>query len=101
MKGLLKKFEKYSMAATFAEENNPQTCREIIGIEEKGKVFNILRFISDNMVAATYAESNCPNFARLIIKGEHRQKTKVSLETFLDTVGLKNIRINYGLVPVV
>jgi len=98
MKAFLKKIENYCMAIAFAEENQPEIAKELFGLCQRTPWCNIRSLFSDTMVAVAYAENNCPEYAREIIESSSNQISNVSLITFLETVGLKNRNLNYGIV---
>lgn len=91
----MKRLEKVFAASAFAESGEQQEAREIAGIPSSrqaglgwDRVF----------AAAAFAEAGCPEHA-LEFMGARRPEAR-TLTDFLETVGLGDVRICYGLAEI-
>jgi hypothetical protein len=59
-----------------------------------------LKRIERAFAAVAYAEAGCPEMAKEFLVKRQATKRDQSLEAFLETVGLLNVRVSYGLARV-
>ncbi|MFH1243556.1 MAG: hypothetical protein V1689_14525 [Pseudomonadota bacterium] len=59
-----------------------------------------LKRIERDFAAVAFAEAGCPEMAKEFLGKRLAPKRHQSLETFLETVGLSNVRVSYGLARV-
>ena len=108
MRKWIENIEKTFAAVSFAEAGEHDTAMEIAAIKpNRSKVPKFLKAIRKIFVAITYAEAGCHDMALEFLgkdtvkSSKHSLKSnEQSLKTFLNTVGLKGVRISYGLVRV-
>lgn len=89
------KMRKVFAATAFAEMDERQSALEIGEIEPgpaKQPGFGLERVFA----AAAFAEEGCHEHAREVL-GKRPTRSPRSLDTFLDTVGLRNASVCYGL----
>ena len=87
-----KKMENWFAAVAFAEAGEHDTVIKMIGDRKTMKNrAGIWDTLSKYFVAAAFAEENCPEAALQIIGGAKRN-------SFLETVGLKGVKVWYGSV---
>jgi len=90
-----KKLENMFAASAFAEMGEPDTALDIAGIRRRPAKEPSLGW--DRVFAATtFAEAGCPEDALEFLNANPPRPQ--NLETFLDAVGLRNVRICYGMV---
>ena len=58
----------------------------------------LLKIFEKTFIAITFAEAGCHDIAREFIEKDPAQTSKKSLNTFLDTVGLKGVNVRYKVV---
>ena len=101
MRKWIENIEKTFAAVSFAEAGEHDTAMEIAAIKpDRSKVPKFLKAIRKIFVAITYAEAGCHDMALEFLGKDTVKSSEHSLETFLNTVGLKGVRISYGLVRV-
>jgi hypothetical protein len=88
-----RKMEDCFAAVAFAEAGEHETAIQMIGghttMKERAGIWETL---SKYFAAAAFAEENCPEAALQIIGGAKRN-------SFLETVGLKGVKVWYGSLP--
>ncbi len=101
-----KKIEDTYAAAAFAEAGEPETAISMAGVSDAAltALRKVARFLEMHMTAISFAEVGCLDTAREILDREAPKRIRIrrgdDLATFLETVGLKNIRICYGLASI-
>jgi len=102
MKRLLEKFEKSFMAVAFAEAGEHDTAMRIAGIKplRLNALRRFLKTVEACFAAAAFAEENCLQYADPADYLPHQPGRKIRIYTFLKDIGLQNVRVRYGLVPV-
>ena len=100
--GAMRKWiEKTFAAVSFAEAGEHDTAMKIAAIQHNSrKVPKFLNAIQKTFVAISYAEAGCHDMVLEFLGKETVKSSDRSLETFLNTVGLKGIRVSYRLVRV-
>jgi hypothetical protein len=95
-------FEKTFAAAAFAEAGEHETAMKMMGITPAYElVRKFADFMERHFSAVSFAEAGCHDeAARLCGAGSVRNSRHDSLETFLETVGLGNVRVCYGLASI-
>jgi hypothetical protein len=85
--------ENWFAAAAFAEAGERGTAIKMIGgdttMKKRAGIWDTL---SKYFAAAAFAEENCPETALQILGGSRPN-------SFLETVGLKGVKVWYGSVP--
>jgi hypothetical protein len=104
-KTIRKTIEDTYAAAAFAEMAEYDTAMKIAGIRSIAqKVVDKARHLFDtHMTAVCFAEAGCFDTAGEVMgtqAQEGRANQKPSLDTFLESVGLQNARVCYGMVRV-
>ena len=95
-------FEKTFAAAAFAEAGEHETAMKMAGITP---VFEKVRKLADTVqqcfAAVGFAEAGCHDEAARMVHTEGVcRKNNETLDSFLETVGLSNVRVCYGLARV-
>jgi hypothetical protein len=91
----IQKLESWFAAAAFAEEGEHETALRIADaqIPAASAPVSVLPSLGRTFAAAAFAEENCHRYAEEIEFGIRRRNR------FLETVGLQNARVRYGVVP--
>ncbi len=88
-----KKMENWFAAVAFAEAGEHDTAIKMAGGHASMKKrVGIWETLSNFFAAAAFAEENCPETALQILGGAKRN-------SFLETVGLKGVKVWYGSLP--
>ena len=97
-----KNIETTFAAAAFAEAGEHETAMRMMGFRPAyEKVRQFCDYIASNFAAAGFAEANCHDDAIRFAEPQGvcaRQGD--SLDTFLETVGLGQVRVCYGLAQI-
>lgn len=95
-------FEDTFAAVAFAEAGEHAAAMKMAGIVPAyKKVRSFVRFLEQNFAAIGFAEAGCPDeAARMAASPAVRRKERDSLDTFLETVGLGNVRVCYGFATI-
>jgi hypothetical protein len=103
MKSIFKKLEKFFAATAFAEMDDAETAIQIAALTSGSRKKTAPSWDSV-FTAVTFAESGCSDWAEdflshtkkrtLVLKGER------SLGHFLDSIGLHNAPIRFGLAKI-
>ncbi len=95
MRSWIDKLEKWFSAVAFAEEGEHKTALELarLNVHEAPERVGAFHALRNAFAAAAFAEENCHEIAREIL---NRGKAK---KGFLETLGLKGVRVWYGHVP--
>lgn len=94
---LLEKFQSVFAGGAFAEVGEHEMAMEIAGISPRKR---IALSWDRTFAAATFAEANCHAIAREILGGLETTRQERTLDTFLDSVGLRGVRVCYGLARI-
>jgi hypothetical protein len=94
---LFRKLQAAFAGSSFAEVGEQDMAMEIAGISPKKK--RTLTW-DQTFTAATFAEANCHEIAKEITGGSRGARPERTLDTFLDSVGLKGVRVCYGLARI-
>jgi len=87
-----KRTENLFAAVAFAEANEHDTAVKMVGgYAPMKKQIGIWETLSKYFTAAAFAEENCPETALQII-------TDARQRSFLETVGLKGVKVWYGSI---
>ncbi len=100
---LFQKIENTFAAAAFAEAGEHDTARRLAGLNTtaSSKVRDFFRFLEKQFMAASFAEAGCADMALQYVDSQPRCiRPRKTLETFLETVGLNNARVCYGLARI-
>ena len=106
MKKWRQKIEDTFAATAFAEAGEHETAMQMSGVSDAAVTAfrKVARFIETHMTAISFAEVGCIDTAREIMGAgtpkSIRIKRPQNLETFLETVGLKNVPVCYGLASI-
>ena len=85
------KMENWFAAVAFAEAGEHETAIKMVGGQAPVKKrAGIWETLSKYFAAAAFAEENCPETALEILSGSAKRSS------FLETVGLKGIKVWYG-----
>lgn len=101
-----KKIEDTCAAAAFAEAGEHETAIRMAGVSDGllTALRKMARFLEMHMTAISFAEVGCFDTAREILDREAPKRIRIrrsdDLATFLETVGLKNVRVCYGLASI-
>jgi len=88
------KMENWFAAAAFAEAGEHETAIKMVGGHTPVKKrAGIWETVTNYFAAAAFAEENCPETALEIISGSAKRNS------FLETVGLKGVKVWYGRLP--
>jgi len=95
-------FENTFAAAAFAEAGEHETAMKMAGIKP---VFEKVRKLADTVqqcfAAVGFAEAGCHDeAARMVHTEQVCRKNNETLDSFLENVGLSNVRVCYGLARV-
>ncbi len=90
-----KKLEAWFAAVAFAEAGEHEEAAELAGLEPRQtkERFSVLANLNRTFAAVAFAEADCHATAEEIAAVGRRP-------TFLEEVGLKGVRVRYGLMPV-
>lgn len=106
MKKLINKIEKTFAAVAFAEAGEFNGAVEFMdskyGVARKARKKTELTRFDRVFGAAAFAEQGCHDMALDYLKEKRsgQRRKKEDLYTFLDSVGLRNVQVNYGVVSV-
>lgn len=103
MKQFSNQIEKIFCAVTFAEAGEHETALSFLGTKtpESRVQTNELTWFERMWAAVTFAEHDCPETARSFLTQKPRIRTRTNrLNQFIDSVGLKNARYNYGYLVI-
>lgn len=92
MGGWKEKMEKLFAAMAFAEENRHEDALQVAGLKPVKADLSLERVFA----AAAFAEANSPETVREIL-GLKQAPRGSGLEDFLSAVGLKGVRVWYGV----
>ncbi len=94
--------ERTFAAAAFAEAGEHETAMKMMGIRPAyEKVRKFCDYMANNFAAVGFAEADCHDEAiRIADSREVSIRKRDSLDTFLETVGLGQVRVCYGLARV-
>ncbi|MGQ9656221.1 MAG: hypothetical protein ACUVXD_19390 [Thermodesulfobacteriota bacterium] len=87
------RIERWSSAVAFAEAGDSETAVRMVGLSPSGKRVPV----DDVFTAVTFAEAGLPEMAMEFL-GESFSRRARESEGFLSAVGLKGVRVWYGLV---
>jgi len=95
-------FEKTFSAVAFAEAGEHETAMKMVGIKPAyEKVRQVINIIERSFAAVGFAEAGLHEEAiKTANLGARTQKPQETLDSFLETVGLGNVRVRYGLATV-
>ncbi len=98
-------FENTFAATAFAEAGEHGTAIKMAGVTDAAKtaIARCVAFLEAHMTAVAFAEADCHEIAgRCVPEGEKPvcRSTGETLDSFLENVGLKNVRVCYGLATV-
>lgn len=106
MKKLINTIEKTFAAVGFAEAGEFNGAVEFMdsnySVAAKARKKTELNWFDRVFGAAAFAEQGCHEMALDYLKEKPagRRRRKEDLYTFLDSVGLRNVQVNYGVVSV-
>lgn len=99
-----RKIETTFAAAAFAEAGEHETAMRMMRIRPAyEKLRSLANFFERHFSAVCFAEAGCHEEANRICNTTQRcagKESRESLDTFLETVGLGNVRVRYGLASV-
>lgn len=95
MSSWAKRLENWFAAVAFAEAGEHKTALEMVGMapSKARQPVSILQSLNTTFAAAAFAEANCHDMAKEILGAESKGKS------FAEVIGLKGVRVWYGLVP--
>lgn len=98
-------FESTYAAVAFAEAGEHETAIRMAGVTDAAKTAwaRFLNFVESHMTAVAFAEADCHEVAgRCVHTAEKPGRCSAgdTLDAFLENVGLKNVRVCYGLATV-
>lgn len=113
--GFIEKIENLFAAVAFAEVGEHNTAREIAGIASPQEATSpgFVRGFENAFVAAAFAEADCRDMALEILDPDNKKNFASNIglkgvkfwhatvpfeESFMETVGLKGVRVKFGLV---
>ena len=110
MKKIINRIEKDFAAVAFAEQGEHETALRFLG-HKKTTALNsqsiskwfetISKWFEKMTTAITFAEAGCPEMvAEFIDTNNNCQIKKNSLDSFMNSVGLKGVNFNYRVVSV-
>lgn len=106
MKKLINKIEKSFAAVAFAEAGEFNGAVEFMdskySVAHRARKKTELNRFDKVFGAAAFAEQGCHEMALDFLQESPAPKVgkKEDLQTFLDSVGLRNVKVNYGVVSV-
>ncbi len=89
------KIERLFSAVAFAEANDRDSALQMMGVSPSTRRVSI----DDVLTAVTFAEAGCPELAREFL-GEKEAPPRAEPVDFAAAVGLKGVRIWYGVAQV-
>lgn len=99
MKKFWQKIQETLAAVSFAEANEPEIAREVAGLTYQPQR-SWQHAWNQTFAAAAFAEADCAEIAREFMAVKSRGSDERSLDTFLETVGLKGVRVCYVVARV-
>lgn len=96
MKQLSDKFSSWMNAVTFAEAGEFETARQMMPVTQKAG--NTLTWFDKVFMSVTFAEAGLQEEAIDIMKVKPVETSGAA--DFLETIGLKGVRITYGTMSV-
>ncbi|TAN41646.1 MAG: hypothetical protein EPN22_14255 [Nitrospirae bacterium] len=96
MKRIFDTFSSWMNAVTFAEAGEFETARQMMPTPKKGN--NQLTWFDRIFMSVTFAEAGLPEEAVEIMN--LKPVKNYGSSDFLETIGLKGIRITYGTMPI-
>jgi len=103
MKKFINRMEKKFAAVAFAEHGEHETALRFLGHKKTTalKSQSISKWFEKMTTAITFAEADCPEMvAEFKGTSNKHQITKHGLDSFMNSVGLKGVNFNYGVVSV-
>lgn len=102
MDRFLRWIEKMFMAIAFAEAGEAETAVKLAPVKQlEGKqVKKLLDSLDCYFAAAAFAEANCHQWANPERYTRPKSRKPVRLSTFLQDIGLQNVRVQYGIALV-
>lgn len=103
MKKLLAKMENAFAAVAFAEAGEFNTAVEFLDAQQPVAAVNREKMsaFEKTFAAVAFAEAGCPDMALEFMNQKPRNVVyKENLESFMKTVGLWGVRVNYGVARV-
>jgi hypothetical protein len=94
MKRWRERIERVFSAVPFAEANEHETAIRLAGVSPSGR-----RMPIDDVFTATFAETGCPEMTREFL-GKAEAPSSVPASDFAAIVGLKGVRVWYGVAQV-
>jgi|YelNatPaOPRAMG01_1025707.scaffolds.fasta_scaffold00280_35 hypothetical protein len=92
----LKTFERLMSAVTFSEAGEWETAKELYPGAKRP--LGILERIRSYFVAQAFAEEGLQDEALRILGTQRKRETEVTLEGFLEDVGLRNVQFHFVVV---
>jgi len=99
MKKFLEKMEKIFAAVPFAEMNEDEGALQIAGLRARRRK-NLAASWDRIFAAVTFAEANCPETAEQLLGKRRVSENTLTLDSFLESVGLKGVRVCYGVMNI-
>lgn len=96
MKQLFDKFSSWMNAVTFAEAGEFETARQMMPATQKRR--NVLTWFDKVFMSVTFAEAGLHEEAIAIMNVKPAENNAPA--DFLETIGLKGIRITYGTMSI-
>lgn len=93
----LEKLRAAFAASSFAEVGEQEMAMEIAGISPRRKGAPSW---GDTFAAVAFAEANCHEIAREIMGEVKTFGSERTLDAFLDSVGLRGVRVCYGMARI-
>jgi hypothetical protein len=102
MDRFLRWMEKMLMAITFAEAGEAETAMRLAPVKqfEGMQVKMLLDDLNCYFSAVAFAEANCHQWANPERYTKRKSRRPVRLSTFLQDIGLQNVRVQYGIALV-
>lgn len=102
-KTIFQKIENTFTASAFAEAGEHSTAIHIAGIKPalRSRIGDIVQIVGKYFAATGFAEAGCFDMAHdFAFPKPPGVRSGESLETFLETVGLRNARVSFGLATI-
>lgn len=95
MKSWKERIGAWFAAVAFAEAGEQETALSLVGFERTAKERNVgvMQMLNDSFAAVAFAEADCQETAVEILASGKTGRG------FLDTVGLRGVRVRFGFMP--
>ena len=102
MKKLMKHIQNVFAAVAFAEAGEHDVAMDVAGIKPDRRDWAkiLANFVEKRLLAVTFAEANCHEIALEYVGGQRCHTKTTSFTSFLENVGLNNVRVCYVMARV-